>query len=131
MMRATKYILILCVVLNLLGHPMESKVVGWDYCTEDGHPFVLNVYKFGWPIPVVEYIHIWGCLATPNSLLEFSWSGLIGSQIFWIVAIWIIDTYWPFWKPDCPYYYLCADKEVSKEICGTCKILRISEAMRK
>lgn len=124
MMRATKYILILCVVLNFLGHPTERKVIGWDYCTEEGHPFWLYVWRFGWPIPVIEISQIWGCTTTPNQWIEFSWPGLIGSQIFWIVTIWIINTYWPVFEPDCKWRYLCEDQEVSKEICEACKKLR-------
>jgi len=121
MMRATKYILILCVILNFLGHPIESKIIGWDWCVEDGHPFWLYVFKFGWPIPVVEYNQIWGCLSTPHDWFEFSWPGLIGSQIFWIVAIWIIDTYWPLpgclgeWEIECDQYP-CSDKERCRNI---------------
>jgi len=119
MMRATKYILIACVVLNFLGHPTERKVIGWDYCTEEGHPFWLYVWKFGWPIPVVEISQIWGCTTTPNQWIEFSWPGLIGSQIFWIVAIWIIDTFWPSgcfgeWEIECEGWP-CSDKEKCKK----------------
>ena len=104
MMRATKYILIICVVLNFLGHPIESKVIGWDYCTEEGHPFWFNVFKFGWPIPVIIVNQIWGCLSTPNQWVEFSWPGIIGTTVFWIVAIWIIDTFWPSQPWECEDY---------------------------
>ncbi len=94
MMRVTKYLLIVCVVLNFLGHPMESKVVGWDYCTEEGHPFILNVYKFGFPIPGVIVNQIWGCLSTPNQWVEYSWPGIIGTSVFWTTVFWIL-TFWP------------------------------------
>lgn len=120
MMRATKYILIVCVVLNFLGHPIVTKTVGWDYCTEEGHPFVLWVWKFGFPIPGVVVNQRWGCLSTPYQWVELSWPGLIGTLVFWIVAIWIIDTYWPTdgclgeWEEECEQYP-CSDKEQSKK----------------
>ena len=91
---------------------------------EEGHPFTYEYFKFGWPIPVVIVTRIWGCLSMASLWFEFSWPGIIGTTVFWILAIWIIDTYWPHWLPDCRYHYLCTDKEVSKEICTACQKLR-------
>ena len=90
-----KLAIIVGILLQLGGHPVESKVVGWDYCTEEGHPFIFNGYKFGWPIPVITVGQIWGCLTTPNQWIEFSMSGMIGTPIFWAVVFWILESYWP------------------------------------
>ena len=95
MMRATKYILIVCVVLNFIGHPVKSRVVYLGDFMEEGHPFTYEDFKFGWPIPIVMITRIWGCLSIASLIIEVSWPGFIGSLLFWIVAIWIIDTFWP------------------------------------
>ena len=116
MMRATKYILILCVVLNFLGHPIESKVVG--YCPA-GFPNVFTGFKFGFPMPFFRTGQISGCTTISNLYFDFFWPGLIGSLIFWIVAIWIIDTFWPSgcfgeWEIECAAWP-CSDKERCKK----------------
>ena len=119
-----KWMVFAVLALQFIGHPMESKIIGWDYCIEVGHPFWFYCFKFGWPIPGVIVNQIWGCLSTPNQWVEFSWPGLIGTIVFWITVFWILESYWPVWIPDCKWSYLCADKKVSKKICEACQKLR-------
>jgi len=130
MMRATKCILILCVVLNLVGHPIESKIIGWDYCIEEGHPFWLYIFKFGWPIPGVIVNQIWGCLSTPNQWVEFSWPGLIGTTVFWITVFWILESYWPNRPWECEDFPDNCDgqnPECKRKDCSWCAYLTIRD----
>lgn len=124
MKRITRWMIFAFLVLQVLAYGTETKIIGWDYCTEEEHPFILIVFKFGFPIPGIIVNQIWGCLSTPNQWVELSWPGIIGTTIFWITVFWILESYWPVWLPDCQYHYLCADKEVSKEICEACRKLR-------
>lgn len=91
----SKWAILFFILLTILGHPRVTKEVGWDYCTEEGHPFTLIVFKFGWPIPGIIVNQIWGCLTIPNQWVEYSLPGVIGTAIFWNVVFWILEVYWP------------------------------------
>ena len=113
-----KLAIIVGILLQLGGHPVESKVVGWDYCIRDGHQFLYKGYKFGFPIPVVIVGQIWGCTTIPNQWVEYSWPGLIGTTIFWITVFWILESYWPTNK--CAHCGTKLSKHKDGLICFNC-----------
>lgn len=91
----TKLAILVGLLLQVCGHPVEEEEVGWDWCVEGGHPFIFMGYKFGWPIPIIHIGEIWGCLSTPHRDMSVDPGGLIGTALFWLVVIKIFETYWP------------------------------------
>ena len=91
----TKLAIILGLLLQVGGHPVKHEMVGWDYCTEEGHPFDFVGYRFGWPIPLIRVGQIWGCLSTPNQWVDVDWGVLPWDISFWLVVLNILERWWP------------------------------------
>lgn len=92
----TKLAMVIGILLQISGHPVEKKTVGWDYCVEpDGHPFIFYGYKYGWPAPFILVGEIWGCLTTPNRWISFDGMGLIISLLAWAAWLSILEGFWP------------------------------------
>ena len=98
MKNISKFFILLGLFLQIGGHPVKYEVVGWDYCTEEGHAFYYNGYRFCWPVPAILVDQIWGCLSTPNQWIGFDGWALIYDAIFWVLFIGILERWWPVEK---------------------------------
>jgi len=91
----TKLAILVGLALQFGGHPVDARIIGWDYCIERGHPLTFYGYRYGWPIPVVEVGQTWGCLSIPSTDIMVHTHGLLFSSLFWATVIWVLESYWP------------------------------------
>jgi hypothetical protein len=96
MKKITKLAIVVGLLLQVFGHPVENKEVGWDFCgPPGGHPFIFTGYKFGWPAPFIRVGELWGCLTTPHRDVYLDWWGLFLTCVAWLAWLSIIDQFWP------------------------------------
>lgn len=95
MKNITKLAILVGIIFQFGGHPVQIEEWGWDYCTEVGHPFIFKGYKFGWPVPVATVGQVWGCLTTPHQWVVWSIGGLLFSSLFWTTVTCILEFYYP------------------------------------
>lgn len=89
-MKIWKLLVIVGVLTQFFGHPMTTEIVGWDWCTEEGHAFVAETHYYGWPIPVRTVSLVYGCLSTPAWIEGMTDRNMIFWDVsFWVTVFWI------------------------------------------
>ena len=84
--------IVIIVILQFAGVLFtRSEIVGWDYCIEEGHPFVAYSYNLGFPFRFMEIKLIYGCLSTPHIERDIDYFAPISNIIFWSSGILILS----------------------------------------
>jgi hypothetical protein len=84
--KSVKIILVFSIVIQFaVGLMVKSEIVGWDYCIEGGHPFVMYSRSFGFPFRYIKIKLIYGCLTTPHIETDIDHSAPVYNLVLWAI----------------------------------------------
>jgi hypothetical protein len=94
MKNISKSIIIIFLLLQIGGHRVKS-----EYFLDESHGLDFyrgrHEYKFGWPMPYILVAHIESCTTSIYLETDFIALGLVYDFIWLLIAINILEKWWP------------------------------------